>query len=437
MALAKKIKMGRSIMLVLLVLAAGVLASSSLPAQADGTDPPTVLWERTWGGNYTDYFYGVAVDGNDRVYAVGCVDPVGLDNFNVSVVKYDADGGVIWSRTWGGSLADYGNGVAIDAANHVYVTGRTNSFGVEAFLLQYDSAGTLLWNVTFGGPLAWGASVATYGSAAIYVCGVNDSGVTDMFLAKFNASRDLEWIRWWDWGDADAALKVVVSAGHDVYLTGRFQNASTSSIDAFIMRVNATGHVTASREWYRGTSYIEEGRGLAIDANDDLYLVGYAEDPSTLDKHTLIVKYAANLTKIWNQTVNVTTWSVDDWGNAVAIHDGGIYITGHFNPSAYDAYLLEVDSNGDLQWVARWGGAEWDFGRAVAVDSAGGIYLVGYTGSPTYPDGLIIKYGHPPSTPIPGFTFLESAVLLGVLMLLIFTIKKAHRWSGVLRMQGT
>ena len=39
------------------------------------------------------------------------------------VTKYSAAGSSIWFRAWGGSDQDRAQGIAVDSANHVYITG--------------------------------------------------------------------------------------------------------------------------------------------------------------------------------------------------------------------------------------------------------------------------------------------------------------------------
>ena len=55
-------------------------------------------------------------------------------------MKYDLDGRLIWSRTWGGMGLDIARSVAV-VGDSVYVTGMTYGMGNDgqAFLLKYTS----------------------------------------------------------------------------------------------------------------------------------------------------------------------------------------------------------------------------------------------------------------------------------------------------------
>ncbi len=84
-----------------------------------------------------------------------------------------------------------------------------------------------------------------------------------------------------------------------------------------------------------------------------------------------------------------------DYGIAVAVDgSGNTYSTGYFkgtdvnfNPAGsdlhssngeYDVFLVKYDSYGNFQWARTWGGTEDDYGRAVATDSLGDVYIAGY-----------------------------------------------------------
>jgi hypothetical protein len=91
------------------------------------------------------------------------------------------------------------------------------------------------------------------------------------------------------------------------------------------------------------------------------------------------------------------TWGIDaeDRGYGVAVDGAGYsYVTGRFsnkvdfNPGegedwhtslgGYDIYLSKFDPSGTFLWAKTWGADLDDYGRGVAVDGSGGIYVTGY-----------------------------------------------------------
>ena len=49
--------------------------------------------------------------------------------------------------------------------------------------------------------------------------------------------------------------------------------------------------------------------------------------------------------------------------------------------TVYDAFLVKVDSSGNMQWIRQFGTSEYDKGQAVTVDLNNFVYVAGYLNS--------------------------------------------------------
>jgi hypothetical protein len=97
------------------------------------------LWSTYLGDSSGDYGHGIAVDaaGNalvtGRTYSPGWVSggfDTTYDGFlDAFVAKLSPSGGHVWSTYLGGSNDDFGNGIGVDSAGNVLVTGGTSSSG--------------------------------------------------------------------------------------------------------------------------------------------------------------------------------------------------------------------------------------------------------------------------------------------------------------------
>ena len=129
---------------------------------ADGS---TLEYGTFLGGSGEDYAYAVGVDGRGRAYVTGYtgssdfpVLPVAMDaTYNgladafIAKISPDAHA-LLYSTYAGGTADDYGNAIAVDASDGVYVAGftqstefpttplafQTRSKGIDAFLLKVD-----------------------------------------------------------------------------------------------------------------------------------------------------------------------------------------------------------------------------------------------------------------------------------------------------------
>jgi len=136
-------------------------------------------WAYTVGGTKADRAYGVAADENGNVVATGAFrdtvdfNPDGGDpqrsrgDFDVFVALLGIDGSYVWARSFGASFGDMGNGIALDPAGTVVLTGqfqmtvdfdpgpgvdeRTSNGGADVFATALNLDGTYGWTYAFGG----------------------------------------------------------------------------------------------------------------------------------------------------------------------------------------------------------------------------------------------------------------------------------------------
>jgi len=121
----------------------------------------------------------VASDASDNVYLTGDFSTIvdfepgsGMTQLestgasDIFVLKLDAAGNLAWVNQMGGTFFDSGNSIAIDASNHVYVTGfffgsadfdpsagtnNITSFGQsDIFVHKLDESGNVLWTFPIG-----------------------------------------------------------------------------------------------------------------------------------------------------------------------------------------------------------------------------------------------------------------------------------------------
>jgi hypothetical protein len=123
-------------------------------------------------GTAAGNFAGAAVIGNE-LYAVGNVNS---NDGDFLIAKYNTDGSVAWSESFGGSGADTLNGaVALDG--HLYVVGSTTSGGnTDGVLMEINTAnGSVVSTTTYGGALYDSFSSITTDGHNLYVAGESKS----------------------------------------------------------------------------------------------------------------------------------------------------------------------------------------------------------------------------------------------------------------------
>ena len=151
-----------------------------------------MVWNKNLGGSFSDRAFSVAVDSSDNIIAVGlAATGSSLADNDALVVKYNSSGTLLWSKSLGGAGDDAFNAVALDSSDDIICAGYTKSSGAglsDALLAKYDSSGTFLWSRVFGGTGdEVGNGVALDANGSIIFAGITDSGgagIDDGMLAK-------------------------------------------------------------------------------------------------------------------------------------------------------------------------------------------------------------------------------------------------------------
>ncbi len=156
----------------------------------------SLQWQRAWGGTRSDYGSRVTVDTGGNVYVTGYTSSYGAGGQDILLLKFNPSGTLQWQRTWGGNASDYGNDLSVDSSNHVWVVGDTASYGAggpNVVLLDFDSSGNLLSQIVWG--RASSDSVSLDVSGEVFVAGsvsepapsTVSSGNTTLGMPSFTA----------------------------------------------------------------------------------------------------------------------------------------------------------------------------------------------------------------------------------------------------------
>ncbi|MBF2046532.1 MAG: SBBP repeat-containing protein [Leptolyngbya sp. IPPAS B-1204] len=184
------------------------------------------------------------------------IRPAGGDAF---VSAFDGvSGATLWSQTLAsnGTSQDYARGIALFGSD-LYITGQTSgslpgntSAGgrSDAFLAKYNAqTGTLQWVSQFGSNgIEESQGIAIDSAGKIYITGETDkalfggaSGKTDIWVAQYDSSGNRSGSAQFGTNQADEAYGIVVDAAGNVYLAGQTQGvlsglAGAGKYDAWV-----------------------------------------------------------------------------------------------------------------------------------------------------------------------------------------------------------
>jgi len=195
----------------------------------------------------------------------------------------------------------------------------------------------------------------------------------------------------------DNPRAVATDAQGNVYVTGAVYAGSSGSLyilynqDWATIKYSPTGQQLWLKKYVGGTGYAEP-YDLAVDAQGNCYVTGYADEPTgDKDEQCVTIKYDANGNQTWVRAYDTPNAPVDgdEEGRALAIDaQGNLYVAGRQytdNESSYDAVLLKYTGAGALVWAQVYEsetyGGGFDRFRDIAFDGAGNVIVCGDTES--------------------------------------------------------
>jgi hypothetical protein len=255
-------------------------------------------WQKVWSkGTFTDS-NAVAVDSSNNVYVVGITDSFAFCCNDFTVMKFDSNGNMLWQHTWGGGGSETATGLAIDSSGNIYVTGYTDAFeasggrGFQLVLLKLSSSGSLLFERIYGGTLdEFGSGVALDGAGNVYVTGfgrsVGIAGSFDLLVLKFDSTGALLAQRSWGGNSTDAGLGIAVDSSGHTLVTGYTSSYGAKGacsgprllgvptcVDALLLRINPSLGVDYALV-YGAAGKDDQSSGAAFDSVGNAIVAGY------------------------------------------------------------------------------------------------------------------------------------------------------------------
>jgi hypothetical protein len=330
-----------------------------LPAQ------PPMLWQKSYGGTYFDEIQETIETRDGHLVSIALTasyngDVIGQQGvIDYWVIKMDANGTLIWAKTFGGGDYDWPYAIAEDLDGGYVVSGLTQSTdgdvtGIhgdkDAWIVKLSEDGDLEWQRCYGGSgheSAWdiqqtpdggyifsGQSSSTDGDVTVH------RGALDMWVVKLNATGDLQWQR---------------SIG------GSFEEMGNS-----VQLTPDGGYIVA------GSTSSTDGDIVGSDGTEN-FLVVKLDSAGNIDWQKL---YGGNSLDIpWNM------YRVEDGyiltGITTSVNSGDVWGNNGF----FDYWVLKLDFDGNIMWQKCLGGSGDDRGTCGAPTADGGFVAAGSSAS--------------------------------------------------------
>jgi hypothetical protein len=215
-----------------------------LRTDADGNH----LWNHTYGGVSAEEGYSLVEVSTGGFALVGYTNSYGIGSSDVWLVRTDANGNLLWSRTYGDTGSDRGYSVVELSTGGFAITGYTNSYGAgshDVWLLRTTADGTLLWNQTFGGPaIEYGMSVLEASPGAITIASYTASfgpGDNDVWVIRTDLDGTLLWNQTFGGTGEDRAIGMIRVSSGGFAIIGDSSSYDAGLGDVWLLRITEPG----------------------------------------------------------------------------------------------------------------------------------------------------------------------------------------------------
>lgn len=314
------------------------------------------LWTRTYGGAAADRGLSIQLTEDGGYVVAGYTASFGAGNRDVWLLKYNALGDTTWSRTYGGPLVDAGTSVSVTADGGFIITGYTYSFGVEScdvYLVKTDAEGDTLWTRTYGGPdCQEGRSVSVTDDGGCFITGWTGTRgpyIADVYLLRIDESGSVAWTSTLGGSYLDYGYCGIQTSDGGFIATGYTMSFGAGFYDVWLVKTDSAGDTLWTRTF--GDHLNNVGCWVEQTADGGYVIAGFTDPSGQLQFDALILKTDDVGDSVW--AVTYGGGPEDRLTSVQQTWDGGYVATGFTltqGQGLFDMFLVKTDSTGGV-WV--------------------------------------------------------------------------------------
>ena len=330
------------------------------------------LWTKVFG-NEDSYGQSVKQTTDGGFIITGFTAPFGNLNYEVWLIKTDANGDTLWTKTFGGSAQDHGYAVQQTTDAGYIIAGTTESFGAgnqDVWLIKTDDSGNSVWNKTFGGSsYEGGYSVQQTTDQGYIIVGQGFDGV---WLIKTDESGDTLWTKMF--GGNGFSVHQTTDGGY--IITGDIYSIGNGLGDVWLIKTDSFGDTLWTKTFGGGNN---DGGSAVQQTTDGGYVItGVTSSFGAGMGDVWLIKTDSSGNTLWAKTFGGN--SQDEGKSVQQTTDGGYIIIGYtysFSVGYQDVWLIKTDNSGNALWTKTFGGIYSDWGNSIQETIDQGYIIVG------------------------------------------------------------
>lgn len=342
------------------------------------------------GGKGLEECYSVAECKSDNgFFLLGSTESFGAGKKDFLLTRSDAEGNLLWARTYGDAGDDHGRQLVHLKDNSYIMAGYSESFDPqfkEILVIKFNETGSVMWSRTYGLDRS---DFATYlqptADGGFVVLGetinnFNHEKNQDILIFKVASSGNVEWSRIYGGNKTEYGYGIKQTSDQGYIISGETNSFGTGNWDYYLLKLKSNGDLEWSNAY--GSRNEDYGR-FAVQTEDGGYLfagnsVGFGV--TGLDIAMLKLDSKGNLE--WAKSLNGAgtdyLLELKSNGNEVL----GVGYTNSFGLVGEDAFLMSINlEKAKINWSKAFGGNKNDYAVTLDIMSTGEVIVAGTTNS--------------------------------------------------------
>ena len=313
------------------------------------------LWTKSYGGPEPEYVYQILPYQNNY-FIIGYSQSFGGGDYDVYLLKINQDGDTLWTKTYGGWGNEEGREIVLTADNHLVFVGSSNSADLDdldIFITKIDLDGNEIWTKYFGGSeKEFGNCIKLCNDGGFIIGGETfsyDIGDGDAYLIRTNANGDTLWTKTYGGNLADEIKSIICNSDGTYTMAIRDSSTGSGDIDVEVMKTNSQGTIIWDKVY---GSYDKDTPKTIYPTNDNGYIVGaITRSFGLINPDMWLLKLNADGDSIWTRRFGL--YDHEHCHAAKQSSDGGYLSVGHsrsYSPNReFEIMFVKLDEDGMLQ----------------------------------------------------------------------------------------
>ena len=160
------------------------------------------LWTKKYGGQLNDEVTSMRQTSDGSLILCGYTERYVHDSIDMYVVKVNPNGDTLWTKHYGGPLEEVARSIRETSDGGYILTGNSQSFGIandNMYVVKLNAAGDTIWTKTYGQPNRYsrGFDIIETIDGGYAITGLiktaSSNGGFDLYLVKIDLFGNVEW----------------------------------------------------------------------------------------------------------------------------------------------------------------------------------------------------------------------------------------------------